>query len=101
MAVIGQSHLLWRNRVPDHISHSSTIVRIVPIEVGRCLAQGHDPETPSENQTQHLSIRCLVLYHKVIVIYKVLINSRETGMFVKVFFFGDIRLSSESDLYTL
>ena len=33
MAVIGQSHLLWRSRVPDHISHSNTIVRIVPIEV--------------------------------------------------------------------
>ena len=34
MAVIGQSHLLWRSRVPDHIYHSNTIVRIVPIEVG-------------------------------------------------------------------
>ena len=22
MAVIGQSHLLWRNRVTDHISHA-------------------------------------------------------------------------------
>ena len=34
MDVIGQYHLLWRSRVPDHISHSNTIVRIVPIEVG-------------------------------------------------------------------
>ena len=33
MAVIGQSHLLWRSRAPDRISHSNTIVRIVPIEV--------------------------------------------------------------------
>ena len=32
MAVIGQSHLIWRSRVPDHISHSNTKVRIVPIE---------------------------------------------------------------------
>ena len=38
MAVIGQSHLLRRNRVPDHISHSNTIVRIVPIEVGLCTS---------------------------------------------------------------
>ena len=37
MAVIGQSHLLRRSWVPDHISHSNTIVRIVPIEVGRGL----------------------------------------------------------------
>ena len=36
MAVIGQSHLLWRSRVPDHIYHGNTIVRIVPIEVGPC-----------------------------------------------------------------
>ena len=34
MAVIGQSHLIWRSRVADHISHGNTIVRIVPIEVG-------------------------------------------------------------------
>ena len=33
MAVIGQSHLLWRNRIPDHSYHSNTIVRIVPTEV--------------------------------------------------------------------
>ena len=33
MAVIGQSHLLWRSRVPDHIYHSNSIVRIVPTEV--------------------------------------------------------------------
>ena len=33
MAVIGQSHLLWRSRVPDHIYHSNTIVKIVPTEV--------------------------------------------------------------------
>ena len=33
MAVIGQSHLLWRSRVPDHSYHSNTIVRIVPTEV--------------------------------------------------------------------
>ena len=26
---------LWRSRVPNHISHSNTIVRIVPIEVGQ------------------------------------------------------------------
>ena len=54
MAVIGQkSHLIWRSRVADHISHgntivriivvsievghSNTIVRIVPIEVGLCF----------------------------------------------------------------
>ena len=36
MVVIGQSHLLWRSRVPDHISHSNTIVRIDPIEVILC-----------------------------------------------------------------
>ena len=36
MAVIGQSHLIWRSRVADHISHGNTIVRIVPIEVGQC-----------------------------------------------------------------
>ena len=36
MAVIGQSHLIWRCRVADHISHANTIVRIVPIEVGHC-----------------------------------------------------------------
>ena len=34
MAVIGQSHLLWRSQVPDHNYHSNTTVRIVPIEVG-------------------------------------------------------------------
>ena len=34
MAVIGQYNLMWRSRVLDHISHSNTIVRIVPIEVG-------------------------------------------------------------------
>ena len=34
MAVIGQSHWLWRSRVPDHIYHGNTIVRIVPFEVG-------------------------------------------------------------------
>ena len=35
MAVIGQkSHLIWRSRVADHISHGNTIVRIVSIEVG-------------------------------------------------------------------
>ena len=28
MAVIGQSHLVWRSRVPDHIYHSNTIVPI-------------------------------------------------------------------------
>ena len=28
MVVICQSHLLWRSRIPDHISHSNTIVRI-------------------------------------------------------------------------
>ena len=33
MAVIGQSHLLWRSRVPGHNYHSNTIVRIVPTEV--------------------------------------------------------------------
>ena len=26
MAVIGQSHLLWKNRVPDHISHRATSI---------------------------------------------------------------------------
>ena len=26
MSVIGQSHLLWRSRVPDHNYHSNTIV---------------------------------------------------------------------------
>ena len=36
MAVIGQSHLIWRSRVADHISHGNTIVRLVPIEVGHC-----------------------------------------------------------------
>ena len=36
MAVIGQSHLIWRSRVADYISHGNTIVRIVPIEVGLC-----------------------------------------------------------------
>ena len=36
MAVIGQSHLLWRSRVPDHISHSNTIIRLVPIEAVQC-----------------------------------------------------------------
>ena len=36
MAVIGQSHSIWRSRVPDHFSYSNTIVRIVPIEVGHC-----------------------------------------------------------------
>ena len=34
MAVIGQSHLIWRSRVADYISHGNTIVIIVPIEVG-------------------------------------------------------------------
>ena len=34
MAVIGQSHSIWRSRVADYISHGNTIVRIVPIEVG-------------------------------------------------------------------
>ena len=38
MAVIGQSHLLLRSRVPDHNFHSNTIVRIVPIEVVPCIA---------------------------------------------------------------
>ena len=39
MAVIGQSHLLWVNRVPDHSNHSNTIVIIVPTEVGLiCLS---------------------------------------------------------------
>ena len=33
MAVNGQSHLLWRSWVPDHIYHSNIIVRIVPTEV--------------------------------------------------------------------
>ena len=37
MAVIGQSHLIWRSRVADYISHGNTIVRIVPIEVGQHL----------------------------------------------------------------
>ena len=37
MAVIGQFHLLWRNRVPDHIYHGNTIVRIVPTEVVHCI----------------------------------------------------------------
>ena len=36
MAVIGQSHLIWRSRVADYISHGNTIVRIVLIEVGQC-----------------------------------------------------------------
>ena len=39
------------------------------------------PGTPSENQTPYLSIRSPV----AIVLHKVLINSRETGMFMKVF----------------
>ena len=34
MAMIGQSHLIWRSRVADYFSHGNTIVRIVPIEVG-------------------------------------------------------------------
>ena len=33
MAVIGQSHLIWRSRVADRISHGNTIVRIIPIKV--------------------------------------------------------------------
>ena len=37
MTVIGQSHLIWRSRVADYIPHGNTIVRIVPIEVGRCV----------------------------------------------------------------
>ena len=41
MAVIGQSHLIWRSRVADHISHSNTIVRIVPIEVGHSYGQSY------------------------------------------------------------
>ena len=36
MAVIGQSHLIWRSSVADYISHGNTIVRIVPTEVGQC-----------------------------------------------------------------
>ena len=37
MAVIGQSHFIWRSRVADYISHGNTIVRIVQIEVGHCF----------------------------------------------------------------
>ena len=37
MAVIGQSHLLWGSQVTDQISHSNTIVRIVPTEVVLCI----------------------------------------------------------------
>ena len=40
MAVIGQSHLIWRSRVADQISHGNTIVRIVPIEVGLYMRHG-------------------------------------------------------------
>ena len=50
------------------------------------MLSGHGPETPSGNQTQYLSIRRPVLYHKAIVLHKILINSQETGMFMKVFF---------------
>ena len=47
MAVIGQSHLIWRSRVADQISHGNTIVRIVPIEVGRKLfVSTHDDLVP-------------------------------------------------------
>ena len=35
MAVIGQSHLIWKSRVADYTFHGNTIVRIVPIEVGQ------------------------------------------------------------------
>ena len=37
MAVIGQSHLLWRSRVPDHIYHGNAKVRIVPILLFRLM----------------------------------------------------------------
>ena len=55
---------------------------------------------PSGNQTQYLSIRRPVLYHKAIVLHKILVNNQETGMFMKDFL-RYIRLSSVSDLYTL
>ena len=41
MAVIGQSHFLWRSRVPDHISHSNTIVSIVTTEVVHGFCNAH------------------------------------------------------------
>ena len=44
MAVIGQSHLLWRSRVPGHISHGNTIVRTVPTEVVQRKHCGKGPE---------------------------------------------------------
>ena len=54
MAVIGQSDLLWRSRVLDHIYHSNTIVRIVPTEVVPCL-QGECTDQETEVDL-HLSV---------------------------------------------
>ena len=52
MAVIGQSHLLQRIRVPDHIYHSNTIVRIVPTEVVPDLSFRSD----AQNTASHLGL---------------------------------------------
>ena len=52
MAVIGQSHLKWRSRVADHISHGNTIVRIGPIEVGPGFSLGLLSTWPDTNSAR-------------------------------------------------